>query len=74
MFWQSKQVSSPHLEALLNREVIYFKLLKNCRQNIILLKFFSFNLFAQDCTIYDLMDDEDILQECKSQNKKLLEL
>lgn len=28
----------------------------------------------QDCTVYDLMDDEDILQECKSQNKKLLEL
>lgn len=33
------------------------------------------NLFKyfQNVSLYDLMDEEDILQECKSQNKKLVE-
>ena len=46
MFWANNYVSSPHIEALLNK---------------------------QDVTLYELMDEEDILQECKIQNKKLLE-
>jgi len=31
------------------------------------------NLRLQDVTLHELMDEEDILQECKSQNKKLVE-
>nr|XP_003708528.1 PREDICTED: serine/threonine-protein phosphatase 6 regulatory subunit 3 isoform X1 [Megachile rotundata]XP_012152984.1 PREDICTED: serine/threonine-protein phosphatase 6 regulatory subunit 3 isoform X1 [Megachile rotundata] len=46
MFWANNYVSSPHIEALLNKENV---------------------------SLYDLMDEEDILQECKSQNKKLVE-
>ena len=46
MFWANNYVSSPHIEALLNKENV---------------------------SLYDLMDQEDILQECKSQNKKLVE-
>ena len=27
----------------------------------------------QDVTLHELMDEEDVLQECKIQNKKLIE-
>ncbi|XP_076622483.1 phosphatase 6 regulatory subunit 1-like protein fmt isoform X2 [Colletes latitarsis] len=46
MFWANNHVSSPHIEALLNKEGI---------------------------TLQELMDEEDILQECRSQNKKLVD-
>ncbi|CAL1686532.1 unnamed protein product [Lasius platythorax] len=46
MFWANNYISSPHIDALLNKE---------------------------DVTLHELMDEEDILQECKSQNKKLVE-
>ncbi|XP_043248418.1 serine/threonine-protein phosphatase 6 regulatory subunit 3 [Colletes gigas] len=46
MFWANNHVSSPHIEALLNKEGI---------------------------TLHELMDEEDILQECRSQNKKLVD-
>ncbi|XP_076169433.1 phosphatase 6 regulatory subunit 1-like protein fmt isoform X2 [Ptiloglossa arizonensis] len=46
MFWANNYVSSPHIEALLNKEGV---------------------------TLQELMDEEDILQECRSQNKKLIE-
>ncbi|XP_012286736.1 serine/threonine-protein phosphatase 6 regulatory subunit 3 isoform X2 [Orussus abietinus] len=46
MFWTNNYVSSPQIEALLNKK---------------------------DVTLQELMDEEDILQECKSQNKKLVE-
>nr|XP_031828128.1 serine/threonine-protein phosphatase 6 regulatory subunit 3-like [Nomia melanderi] len=46
MFWTKNYVSSPNLEALLDK---------------------------LDVTLYELMDEDDILLECKSQNKKLVE-
>ncbi|XP_033328291.2 phosphatase 6 regulatory subunit 1-like protein fmt [Megalopta genalis] len=46
MFWAKNYVSSPNMEALLDKE---------------------------DVTLYEVMDEDDILIECKSQNKKLVE-
>ncbi|XP_053971363.1 serine/threonine-protein phosphatase 6 regulatory subunit 3 [Hylaeus anthracinus] len=46
MFWANNYVSSPHIEALLNKE---------------------------DITLHELMDEGDILQECRSLNKKLID-
>ncbi|KAG7211282.1 hypothetical protein KM043_010587 [Ampulex compressa] len=46
MFWTNNYVSSPHIEALLNKE---------------------------DVTLHELMDEDEILAECKGQNKKLVE-
>jgi serine/threonine-protein phosphatase 6 regulatory subunit 3 len=31
------------------------------------------DLLLQDVTLHELMDEEDILQECKVQNKKLID-
>jgi hypothetical protein len=30
-------------------------------------------LMLQDVTLHELMDEEDVLQECKVQNKKLID-
>ncbi|XP_076286850.1 phosphatase 6 regulatory subunit 1-like protein fmt [Lasioglossum baleicum] len=46
MFWAKNYVTSPNMEALLDKE---------------------------DVTLYEVMDEDDILIECKSQNKKLVE-
>ncbi|XP_015437682.1 PREDICTED: serine/threonine-protein phosphatase 6 regulatory subunit 3 [Dufourea novaeangliae] len=46
MFWAKNYVSSPNMEALLDKK---------------------------DVTLYEVMDEDDILVECKSQNKKLVE-
>ncbi len=29
---------------------------------------------AQDCTLGEILDEDDVIQECKTQNKKLVEL
>jgi len=32
-----------------------------------------FGFLSQDVTLHELMDEEDVLQECKVQNKKLID-
>ncbi|XP_048765109.2 serine/threonine-protein phosphatase 6 regulatory subunit 3-like isoform X3 [Ostrea edulis] len=56
---------------------------KSCDSNLAFKMFWKFNLMTtshidtllekEDVTLRELMDEEDILQECKSQNTKLIE-
>ena len=32
------------------------------------------NTYSQNVTLLELMDEDDVVQECKSQNKKLVDL
>lgn len=98
MFWTNNYVSSPHIDALLNKEVNYTKIIflfTNYQETsskipglipfvfsdeLLTLENFSctclnvtLRSLFQNVTLHELMDEEDILQECKSQNKKLVE-
>lgn len=69
MFFESTYYASPHIEDLLKKEVIII--------DIYLCVFFLFSnhnidYYYQDVTLVELLDDDEILQEYKSQNKNLI--
>lgn len=78
MFWKFNLMTTSHIDTLLDKEVNYVIYYLspmwfsswNCEFSLFILYYF----FFQDVTLRELMDEEDILQECKSQNSKLIEL
>lgn len=71
-------MTTSHIDTLLDKEVNYviYYIVTHVNFTLELWIFFSYIvlLFFQDVTLRELMDEEDILQECKSQNSKLIEL
>lgn len=71
-------MTTSHIDTLLDKEVNYviYYIVTHVNFTLELRIFFSYIvlLFFQDVTLRELMDEEDILQECKSQNSKLIEL
>lgn len=71
-------MTTSHIDTLLDKEVNYviYYIVTHVNFILELWIFFSYIvlLFFQDVTLRELMDEEDILQECKSQNSKLIEL
>lgn len=71
-------MTTSHIDTLLDKEVNYVIYYIVTHVNFILELWIFFScivlLFFQDVTLRELMDEEDILQECKSQNSKLIEL
>lgn len=78
MFWKFNLMTTSHIDTLLDKEVNYviYYIVTHVNFILELWIFFSYIvlLFFQDVTLRELMDEEDILQECKSQNSKLIEL
>lgn len=78
MFWKFNLMTTSHIDTLLDKEVNYviYYIVTHVNFTLELRIFFSYIvlLFFQDVTLRELMDEEDILQECKSQNSKLIEL
>lgn len=71
MFWAYN--ASPQIDSILCKEVTYLEM---CSK---LIKFAgNGKLYArsslQDLTLYELLDQENVLQELKAQNLKLIEL
>lgn len=72
MFWDTGYSSSPHIEDFLKKEVIesfyFISFIEQYLNNEIFFPFYSKNV-----TLKELLNEDDILQEYKSQNKNLIQ-
>lgn len=66
MFWNTEYTPSPHIDSLLSKEV------RSYLKPTIELKFL-YQILIQDVKIEELLDDDEILQEYKWQNKRLVQ-
>jgi serine/threonine-protein phosphatase 6 regulatory subunit 3 len=53
-----------HIETLLDKEVSVFRHLRLLFPSI---------LFLKDVTLQQILDEDDVLQECKAQNRRLVD-
>ncbi len=86
MFWKFNLLTS-HIDTLLDKEVTLGVHTRKCSEKVNFPNYILFKLSScpnsseliclclfQEVTLREVLDEDDVLQECKAQNNKLLEL